>query len=82
MCAALASGITEKKEFAADRLVRLPEVKFRLGMSKSSIYNMIKKGEFPPPCKHGLSSFWSEADVDAKVEEIKRNTSAVRQTVR
>lgn len=33
------------------RLIRLPEVEALIGLRKSSIYDLIKKGSFPAPLK-------------------------------
>jgi len=38
------------------RLIRLPEVKARVGLSRSSIYLKISEGTFPPPVKLGVRS--------------------------
>ena len=38
---------------ATEALLRLPEVKRRCGLSRSSIYEFIKKSKFPPPVSLG-----------------------------
>jgi prophage regulatory protein len=52
------------------RLVRLPEVRDRLGVCSSTVYGMIAEGKFPRPIKHGRMSFWKESDLEAKIFEI------------
>ena len=38
-----------------DRLLRFPEVKDRVGFSRSSIYRLMRQGDFPEPLKTGAS---------------------------
>ncbi|MQA21686.1 helix-turn-helix transcriptional regulator [Rugamonas rivuli] len=46
------------------RLIRIKEVLAICGMSRSSIYDAIKKGEFPAPVKlRGRSSAWIWSEV-------------------
>jgi len=52
------------------KVLRLPEVRLRIGLSRSQVYLMIKRGEFPPPIKIGArASAWMESDVDAWLAE-------------
>ncbi len=52
------------------RLIRLPEVLARVGLSRSSIYNRIKEGTFPSPCRLGEKSVaWSEASIDTWIAD-------------
>jgi prophage regulatory protein len=47
-----------------DRFLRLSQVMDVVGLGKTRIYEMIKGGEFPAPCKPGGSaSRWSENEV-------------------
>lgn len=49
----------------AQRIIRLAEVKSKTGMSRSSIYERVKDGTFPPPIKitnHAVG--WIEQEVD------------------
>jgi prophage regulatory protein len=47
------------------RLIRLPEVKLRTGLSRSSIYLALKKNIFPKPISLGIRSVaWLESEVD------------------
>jgi prophage regulatory protein len=55
---------------ARTRLIRLPEVKARVGLSRSSIYSRISDGAFPSPIKLGPRSVaWLESSVDQWIEE-------------
>jgi prophage regulatory protein len=50
----------------ANAVLRLPEVKRRTGLSRSSIYNRIAKGEFPAGFSlGGRARGWLERDVEA-----------------
>jgi prophage regulatory protein len=49
----------------AHAVLRLPEVKRRTGLSRSSIYNKIAKGEFPSGFLLGpRARGWLESDID------------------
>ena len=51
-------------------LLRLPEVKRRTGLSRSSIYLAISKGQFPKSINLGERSVaWSSADIDNWIGE-------------
>lgn len=46
-------------------ILRLPEVKARTGLSRSSIYNAIKTGNFPAPVPLGARAVgWVSTDID------------------
>ena len=47
------------------RFLRLPEVKLRVGLSRSSIYFRKEQGTFPKPVRIGENSVaWREEDID------------------
>jgi prophage regulatory protein len=49
-------------------LIRLPEVRRRVPLSRSMIYLLVSRGEFPKPVSLGRRSVaWVEAEVDAWV---------------
>jgi prophage regulatory protein len=49
----------------ATAILRLPAVKLRTGLSRSSIYLQISGGQFPKPIKLGARAVgWVEADID------------------
>ena len=59
-------------------ILRLPEVKQRTGLSRSSIYLRITNKEFPSPISLGGRSVgWLEDDIDewifARIEESRIN---------
>lgn len=47
-------------------LLRMPQVRGRTGLSRSTIYAMIARGEFPQPVRLGANSVaWPEADISS-----------------
>jgi prophage regulatory protein len=47
-------------------ILRLPQVKIRVGLSRSSIYLAISHGTFPKPVSLGARAVgWLESEVDA-----------------
>lgn len=49
----------------SSKVLRLPSVKIRTGLSRSSIYNFIAAGEFPKQIRLGTRAVgWLEAEVD------------------
>jgi len=51
------------------RLIRLPQVKSMVGLGRSSIYDKIKRGEFPKQIKLGRSSGWVEDEGQLWISE-------------
>jgi len=51
-----------------ERLLRLPEVIARLGVSRATIYQWISAGKFPMPVKLGKSSCWPWSVVRQVIE--------------
>lgn len=48
----------------AKKILRLPAVKSRTGLSRSSIYLFISRGEFPRPISLGRRAVgWIESDI-------------------
>lgn len=59
-------------EEVPDRLIKLDEVKRRVGLGKSMIYRLIQEGKFPAPYKLSpFASRWSERELVAWIEEVK-----------
>lgn len=56
-----------------DRLVDLPAVAARLGISTRSVHRLIARGQFPLPVKVGRVSRWFVADIDSFMEGLKRS---------
>lgn len=53
----------------SEKLMRRPEVEARTGLSRSTIYEWMKRGEFPQPVKLGARLVaWRENDVTAWLE--------------
>lgn len=49
----------------AEKLLRRPEVEARTGLSRSTIYDWIKRGEFPAPVALGARLVaWRESDIE------------------
>ena len=52
------------------RLIRLPEVKARVGLGRSTIYRRMREGTFPlPRSLGGRAIAWAEEDVSAWIAE-------------
>jgi prophage regulatory protein len=50
----------------APQILRLPQVKARTGLSRSTVYAMMRDGQFPLSIRLGARSIgWSDLDVDA-----------------
>ncbi|TVV75589.1 AlpA family phage regulatory protein [Sphingomonas solaris] len=55
---------------AADNIIRLPEVKRRTGLSRTTIYAKIADGSFPPQFKISANcAGWYESEVSAWVAD-------------
>jgi prophage regulatory protein len=53
------------------RILRIPEVLARTGLSRTSLYAKIAAGEFPRQVALGpRASGWREADVDRWIESL------------
>ena len=60
-------------------LLRISAVKSRIGLSRTSIYNGVKAGTFPPPVKIGVKAIaWLESDVEAWIATTVKAARAVR----
>lgn len=69
------SSVSNWSQPAELRLIRLKEVLAICGKSRSSVYDAIKKGEFPAPIKlHGRSSAWIKSEILQWVEGCIRAT--------
>jgi len=56
-----------------ERLLRLAEVRHRVGLGKTMIYAMIGEGRFPKPYKiTAAAARWSEREVEAWIERVVR----------
>ena len=53
-----------------ERILRLPKVEARTGLSRSSIYVRVAKGTFPPPIRLGPRAVgWLESEVNQWIRE-------------
>jgi prophage regulatory protein len=66
----------------SDRLLKLDEVKRRVGLGKSMIYRLIQDGRFPPPYKISASaSRWSDHEIVAWIDDVKDGFEGKRRKV-
>ena len=58
-------------------ILRLPQVKIKVGLSRSSIYSAVAEKRFPPPVHLGLRAIgWLESEVDEWLtEQVERSRS-------
>lgn len=57
--------INKQKQETKERFIRLPEVKLRTGLSRSTIYEDISKGIFPRPVSLGMRCVgWLESEIE------------------
>ena len=56
-------------------ILRLPQVKLRVGLSRSSIYLAVSRGNFPKPVRLGARAVgWLESEVDVWLrQQIERS---------
>ena len=59
----------------SDSLLRLVEVKRRVGLSTSTIYARMGSGDFPMVRRDGGIAFWLGSEIDAYVEKVKARAS-------
>lgn len=53
-----------------EKIIRLPEVKSRTGLSRSSIYAFMKAGTFPASIRLGRRSIgWQESVITSWIEQ-------------
>lgn len=50
------------------KLLRLREVCEKVGFKRTSVYNMVKEGLFPPPIKRGRASLWVEEEIESVIK--------------
>ena len=54
----------------APELLKMPDVIHMTSHSKTTIYDLIRKGEFPAPVKRGRASFWRRTEVQEWVNSL------------
>jgi len=52
------------------RLLRLPEVIRRTGLSRTHLWRLAQRGDFPSPTHLGRSAFWSSEAIDEWVRRV------------
>jgi prophage regulatory protein len=58
-------------------LLRMPQVAARLGLGRSAIYDLVKRGELSPPIKLGArASAWPASVIDAFIAARIRGSQA------
>lgn len=61
-------------------ILRLPAVKSRTGLSRSSIYLKISKNEFPKPVSLGMRSVgWLENEISAWIDSRIQHSRELKQ---
>ena len=56
-----------------ETLLRREDIEKMLGLGRTAIYNLVRRGELPPPLKVGpRASRWRKADVDEFIERCRR----------
>lgn len=59
-----------------DRILRRPEVERRTGLSRSTIYLYVQRGDFPRPVKLGpKAAGWRESQIDQWIDERREATA-------
>ncbi len=54
----------------AESLLRMPAVKARTGLGRTSILNRVKRGDFPKPLKLGARCIaWPSREIDSWIEQ-------------
>lgn len=61
---------------AIEKVIRLPEVKKRVGLGTTAIYDKMKKGVFPKQVKQGRLSGWYESEIQAYVKGLDSTRAA------
>lgn len=53
-----------------EKIIRLPAVKATVGLSRATIYRLIRLGDFPKPVKLGLhASGWLESSIQSWIRQ-------------
>jgi prophage regulatory protein len=68
----------------AETILRLPDVKARTGLSRTTIHNRVVDGSFPKPIKIGLRAIgWLESDINKWITlQVKRSRNPLYSTAR
>lgn len=52
-------------------LLRVEAVLVRVGVSRATLYRLVRDGRFPAPSKVGAASVWHASDVDAWIASLR-----------
>lgn len=66
----------QKENAKVDTLLKFEEVSGQVGLGRTAIYRMIGLGTFPQLIKIGGASRWSQREVQAWIEDRKRERAA------
>lgn len=67
--ATLQTALDRKRVITSNRILRMAELKIRIGLSRSTIYELITSGHFPRSVSLGPRAVgWLESDIDAWLE--------------
>ena len=65
---------------ADDPILRIPDVEHQVGLKKSTIYALVKKGEFPAPIRLGnRASGWLLSEINQWKQQRIAASRAVRE---
>ena len=65
------AGTQEAKMMTQDRLLRLPEVKNKTGLSRTTIYRRVTARQFPRPVSMGNNTIaWRESEINAWIAAL------------
>ncbi len=52
------------------RLLKIEDVKERLQIGTTYLYELVKQGKLPKPVKQGRSSFWKYQDIKKYIDSL------------
>lgn len=62
-----------------DSMLRLADVRRRVGLSASTIYARMDSGDFPMVRRDGGIAFWLDSEITAYIEKVKARASMGKQ---
>lgn len=54
----------------SERLLAMKEVAVKVGLSKSTVYGLLRDGQFPAPVRIGVAVRWRESSIDAWIAAL------------
>lgn len=63
-------GLAPVNRQSKERLIRIKEVLGTIGLGKTTLYALMKDGDFPSPRRVGKLSLWVESEVQAWVTTV------------